>query len=102
MGVMTDDEIEEIRARWAAVPEGPWELDRTGLLGAVRTADGRKVSGVEDIITVDTYFDSVFAEFNERAKAALEHAPDDIAALLAEIDRVRRYSPPPQPAKGEW
>lgn len=61
---MTDDEIDAIRERWAAVTPGPWDIRGYG-------------SAIEISDTTEADYEAVVA------------APTDVAALLADVDRLR-------------
>lgn len=90
---------DEIRARWAAATPGPWHNDNGGDEGVIRVwfraTPGDDLAGFPEGygLTVacvlfpgdmETYEGPDF-----RTAEAIARAPEDIAALLAEIERLR-------------
>lgn len=84
-------DIEAIRARWAAVTSGPWRAcganDGACKCGLIWDATE---SGPVAIVTRDTTVDGgdvIWSDEAYRAHfAAIGHAPQDVAALLAALD----------------
>lgn len=72
---MTDLDLEAIKARVNACPDGPWEI--------IEIDSGMKVVGPEQDILEDGQL------FGEEVLVFLAHARADIPALVAEIDRLR-------------
>lgn len=73
---LTDDELEEIRARLAASSPSPWEATPNGrILGQPRPEHAYERDVAEALFTAD-------AEL-------IAHAPDDLAHLLDEVARLR-------------
>ncbi len=76
------DRLTEIRARWASVgSDTPWHVDETG--AAVVSATGSTVA----THSVDGWWAGAGPQLDPRDAAAIAHAPDDIAFLLAELER---------------
>lgn len=80
MSALTPDHEKQIRARLNAATEGPWSVDGPSQCGP---GDTLTVYPVEDggaLAYVQPSWDD--AEL-------IAHAPTDLAALLAELDRLR-------------
>ncbi len=79
-----EDRLEEIRARWAAVKsKAPWHVDETG--AAVLSADGSTVA----THSVDGWWAGSGPQLQPEDATAIAAAPDDVAWLIAEIERLR-------------
>jgi hypothetical protein len=79
---MADDTkptVEEIRARWAAVPRGPWNVGDHGITAA---------SGPAGVFSIVTALSEDEIDVVPDVQAALENAPVDVAFLL-ERDAAR-------------
>ena len=92
---MTKQQIAVIRARWACVTPGPWmrEMAEDGEVlpnGDMYRGDWYETKTVVQKPTAETDGASAFiAEAKTDVDAcAIASAPSDIAALLAEIDRL--------------
>jgi ElaB/YqjD/DUF883 family membrane-anchored ribosome-binding protein len=80
---------DEIKARLAAATPGPWVHEITQYMDDYGAADGPPVARV--VVPVDTAYDgpSCLVPLASVANAVLiAHAPADIAALLAEVERL--------------
>jgi len=85
---MTPAYLSAIRARLDAATPGPWRHDETH--GAGYIVASRGVDAEEPLIA-----EVAAGEPIDSANAAfIENAPTDIAALLAEVERLRREVPP--------
>ena len=84
---MTAEELEAIRQRLRAATPGPWRWwtscsyrrlssDATGKDGDVLRGDIQRHDGQPDVIC------------SEADKALIAHAPEDISALLVEVERL--------------
>jgi hypothetical protein len=79
-----EDRLEEIRARWKAVRSAtPWHTDETG--AAVVAADGTTVA----THSVDGWWAGSGPQLHPEDAAAIAAAPEDVAWLVAEIERLR-------------
>lgn len=75
---MSNKRLEQIKARFEAVPDAPWKwIDEDTLCGM--SPDGK---AVDDTVLDARHIAAPEMEFFEHSKA-------DIAALLAEVDRLR-------------
>lgn len=74
--------LEEIEARLAAATRGPWKLsERNPIMGGRNVVIRRKgVPGI--LMQIHSYGFTPNPEF-------IEHAPEDIAVLLAEVKRLQ-------------
>jgi hypothetical protein len=83
------DRIEEIRDRWAAATPGPWHTsDDDHLFIDLDGADGRVC--VMSAVSIDPTTGETDSTLQRRAEAdvtAIVHAPEDVAWLLAEVER---------------
>lgn len=80
---MTDERKAEIRARLANITPAPWIVSDTSIVS----------DELEKCIAV-IESDGGYEETSERRAgnaAFIAHAPQDIADLLAEVDRLRAY-----------
>jgi hypothetical protein len=76
--------LEEIRRRWASVSSPtPWRLDEESGT-QVLAADGSTVA----THNVDGYWAGTGPELSPDDARAIAMAPDDVAFLLAEIERL--------------
>lgn len=94
---MSEDDLKAIEARLVAATPGPWE-ERVGIGWAppyvvwVRCEERRSVmSGeIENMRIASIIAECNSATIPNAANAAfIAHAPEDIAALLAEVRRLR-------------
>lgn len=92
---MTDDELDAIHGRLAAITEWPWiAFCRTGVrhrMGITnkRLFDDGDAPEVLDVVELGEGTGGIKSEANAEFIA---HAPDDIARLLAEVERLKRVS----------
>ena len=92
---MTDAELEEIRRVWAEATPGPWEFVGTGFDVAQSGGCFHAGTWVGSVIEVDHdgggWSGCGGYEFliREQDAKAIASAPTHIAALLAEVDRLR-------------
>ena len=101
--VMTDDELEAIRARAEAAAPGPWEAEIGAEIevnaGSARTTwDGdigrpatswRSVDRILEVADADEELDDDEYEIVSANAEFIAHARDDIPALLDEVFRLR-------------
>jgi hypothetical protein len=80
---MTAERLAEIAARAAAATPGPWCADGWEIYRGAEYVGGAKWIG-ETCRPNDTDGAVADAEF-------IAHAPEDVAALLAEVERLRKY-----------
>lgn len=76
---------EAIRNRLTKISPTPWECDGDGLIESVKggaVANIQYHGNINTISRTGEYFSSADGQF-------IANAPDDIAALLAEVDRLR-------------
>lgn len=73
---ITPDELASITARLAAIGSGNWRVNRIGDV-------------VEDIGDQDTRIIAEMIDVDGPIAPFIAHAPADIAALLAEVERLR-------------
>lgn len=91
---MTAERIAQIRARADAATRGPWHVQLTAETYIDRPSRYpiySEVRGVVDVAEGDTYVAQT-KRGNEQARADAEfiaHAREDVAVLLAEIERLR-------------
>lgn len=91
---MTAERIAQIRARADAATRGPWYVQLTAETYIDRPSRYpiySEVRGVVEITEGDTYVAQT-KRGNEQARADAEfiaHAREDVAVLLAEIERLR-------------
>jgi len=80
--------LNEIKQRWAAATDGPWRAQTTtGKFGSV-AADAD--TGCDDAENVDAYEGHLVAESCTPAnRTAIAAAPDDVAWLVVEVERLR-------------
>jgi len=78
------DRLDEIRARWAAATPGPWEARVHEGLWAICHPHGWIMDGCDSIPRGDGP-DAV----------AIAAAPEDVAWLVGEVERLRGLSVPP-------
>lgn len=89
---MTDDELDAIKGRLAAITEWPWiAFCRTGVrhrMGITnkRLFDDGDAPEVLDVVELGEDTGGIKSEADA---AFIAHAPDDIAHLLAEVERLR-------------
>ncbi|MEM9193005.1 MAG: hypothetical protein AAGF12_27775 [Myxococcota bacterium] len=76
--------IDEIRARWARVSPTPWRLDDEGV--GVLAADGSTVA----THSIDGWWAGAGPNLKADDAVAIADAPNDVAYLLSEIDRLRQ------------
>lgn len=77
------DRLSDIRARWAALASpAPWQVDETG--AAVLSATGATVA----THSVDGWWAGTGPQLAPEDAAAIAHAPEDVAFLLREIERL--------------
>lgn len=92
---MTDEELDAIKGRLAAITEWPWiAFCRTGVrhrMGITnkRLFDDGDAPEVLDVVELGEGTGGIKSEANAEFIA---HAPDDIARLLAEVERLKRVS----------
>ena len=92
---MTDDELDAIKGRLAAITEWPWiAFCRTGVrhrMGITnkRLFDDGDAPEVLDVVELGEGTGGIKSEANAEFIA---HAPDDIARLLAEVERLNKVS----------
>lgn len=85
---MTDDELDAIQGRLNAITQPPWKNYNSTYYGMVKAG--------EKEVAVASYFNSLHEDCrvtreDQAANAAfIAHAPDDIARLLAEVERLRQ------------
>jgi len=79
------DRLTEIRARWAAVSPTPWRVDDESEGRAVLAADGSTVA----THSIDGWWAGGGPQLKPEDARAIAHAPDDVAWLLAELERAR-------------
>lgn len=90
---MTDEELDTIKGRLAAITEWPWiAFCRTGVshrMGITnkRLFDDGDAPEVLDVVELGEGTGGIKSEANAEFIA---HAPDDIARLLAEVERLRQ------------
>lgn len=80
--------LDAIKARLAAATPGPWEWS----VRPKRHMLIHRFSERGHLTVLETEGDSEYAEYpcaNEADRAFIEHAPSDIAALIAEVERLR-------------
>ncbi len=80
--------LDAIKARLAAATPGPWEWS----VRPKRHMLIHRFSERGHLTVLETEGDSEYAEYpcaNEADRAFIEHAPSDIAALVAEVERLR-------------
>lgn len=89
---LTPEDLDAIRARWETATPGPWEayIDLRGPCGQLMMILSRGRGSVADRVTRDDDAE------------AIAHAPEDVARLLAEIDRLRALLTPVQDAAVAW
>lgn len=86
---MTKEQLGAIWARLASASPAPWRTEEdTGTPWNIEAADGGAVAIAQQLVG-----DAVRDKQPQRtANAAfIAHAPDDIAALLEEVDRLRAF-----------
>lgn len=93
---MTDTEqLAQIRARADAATKGPWYLRLTDETYRDRPAHyyiASEVRGIVDVRPDDAFYVATTQRGNAQARADAEfiaHAREDVATLLAEIERLR-------------
>lgn len=92
---MTDDELDAIKGRLAAITEWPWiAFCRTGVrhrMGITnkRLFDDGDAPEVSDVVELG---DNAGGIKSEADAAFIANAPSDIARLLAEVERLKRVS----------
>lgn len=92
---MTQEEQDAIKGRLAAITEWPWiAFCRTGVrhrMGITnkRLFDDGDAPEVLDVVELEEGTGGIKSEANAEFIA---HAPDDIARLLAEVERLKRVS----------
>ena len=92
---MTDEELDAIKGRLAAITEWPWiAFCRSGVrhrMGITnkRLFDDGDAPEVLDVVELGEGTGGIKSEANAEFIA---HAPDDIARLLAEVERLKRVS----------
>lgn len=90
---LTDAELDAIRERLAAATPGPWRAEYSGATGPV-VMDAESVDARDHVARCPHYRGHADAGF-------IAHTPTDVAALLAEVERLRaersgmtaRYAP---------
>lgn len=91
---MTDERIAQIRARADAATRGPWHVELTAETYIDRPSRYpiySEVRGIVDVAEGDTYVAQT-KRGNEQARDDAEfiaHAREDVATLLAEVERLR-------------
>lgn len=84
---MTDEELDAIKGRLNAITQPPWKNCNSTYYGMVKA--GKKE------VAVASYYNCVYEDCRvtreeQAANAAfIAHSPDDIAHLLAEVERLR-------------
>ncbi len=92
---MTDDELDAIKGRLAAITEWPWiAFCRTGVrhrMGITnkRLFDDGDAPEVSDVVELGEDAGGIKSEADA---AFIANAPDDIARLLAEVERLDKVS----------
>ena len=92
---MTDDELDAIKGRLAAITEWPWiAFCRTGVRHRMGVTNKRLFAdsdapGVLDVVEIGEDAGGIKSEADAEFIA---HAPDDISRLLAEVERLKRVS----------
>lgn len=92
---MTDEELAEIQGRLAAITEWPWiAFCRTGVrhrMGITnkRLFDDGDAPEVSDVVELG---DNAGGIKSEADAAFIAASPDDIARLLAEVERLKKVS----------
>ena len=92
---MTDEELDAIKGRLAAITKWPWiAFCRSGVrhrMGITnkRLFDDGDAPEVLDVVELGEGTGGIKSEANAEFIA---HAPDDIARLLAEVERLKRVS----------
>lgn len=77
---MTDEELDAIQGRFAAITEWPW-----------KHLNGQVITWREGIAVASCSIDVTRDEQSANA-VFIAHAPDDIARLLAEVKRLNKVS----------
>lgn len=88
--------LDEIRARWAKATPGPWEIEREEddvVTHAISPCDLGYPSTIGPL--QDVVYRSMDVEQVEADAEAIAHAPEDIAFLLAEVERLQKLVPLP-------
>lgn len=92
---MTDDELAEIERTWAAATPGPWRVNADEGWVSHDHGDGSGtivVQGRHDMhFTDDRPMRTIYCRFESSPQngAAIAKAPEHVAALLAEVKRLR-------------
>ncbi len=77
---MTDEELADIERIWAAASPGPWRGDGAGVSAEMHV----------EVLLLGVYDEEGDAYFRrDEDRVAVSQAPDHIAALLAEVKRLR-------------
>lgn len=91
--MLSDERPEAIRARWRAALPGPWTWDDYHDLRSSQVDEDLTFDyGDGDVDTVYKKIictDGGYYPPKGATKVAIAHAPTDIEALLAEVDRLR-------------
>lgn len=86
---MSPDELKAIRARLAKASPGPWPVKRASYVSPFLDRD----EAVESIGPVAAFSNSergdAFLSIGDEDAAFIEHAPSDVSALIAEVERLR-------------
>lgn len=77
-------DLDAIRARLAAVPEGPWEADETEIY-----ADQTWIAESIQVDAESPHFNHI--DLGARIAQFIAHSRQDIEDLLAEVERLRAY-----------
>lgn len=78
---LTDFELNAIRERLAAATPGPWRAEYSGITGPV-VVDAESIDARDHVARCPHYRGQADTDF-------IAHAPTDVAALLAEVERLR-------------
>ena len=90
---MTALDLDPIRARLAAATPGPWENDGGGEVGQHWSSPQPLASIVSTEVSCMAYCygGSAAGVIRDEDADFIAHAPTDIAALLAEVERLRKH-----------
>lgn len=92
---MTDDELDAIKGRLAAITEWPWiAFCRTGVRHRMGVTNKRLFadSDAPEVLDVVEIGEDAGGIKSEADAEFIAHAPDDISRLLAEVERLKRVS----------
>jgi len=86
--LMTQTELDEIRARLRKASTGPWAVKRMPNLWRSKAGDGRTHPCVRTFRVPKRIYE-IASEQVEKDAAFMAHARQDVSALLAEFDTTR-------------